>query len=212
MPARTSIIGLRFARLKIIADAPDRIDGRGRHARMCVCLCDCGNQATLRYGDLYTGNTKSCGCYRIGKCIEDHFIHGHAFSSGNSRTYRSWRHMIERCTKPNDKAWKNYGGRGITVCDRWHVFTNFLEDMGECPSGKMIDRINNDGNYEPGNVRWSTSKEQNRNRRFCHMVTVDGITACLSETCERLNIPLSRVKARIAMGWPDSILFTPSRR
>jgi len=94
------------------------------------------------------------------------YRHGHRPKYGKtSPTYNSWRDMKRRCHNPNRKAYKNYGGRGIKVCDRWMDFVNFLEDMGECPEGLTLDRINNDGNYEPGNCRWATRKQQVQNRR-----------------------------------------------
>ncbi len=89
------------------------------------------------------------------------YKHGHRYKNGKqSLTYQSWRHMKTRCQNPNCPDYKNYGGRGITVCERWMDFANFLEDMGERPENTTLDRINNDGNYEPGNCRWTTPREQ----------------------------------------------------
>lgn len=100
----------------------------------------------------------------MGKAL----THGHTISRAPSRTYVTWSHMIQRCTNPKRPAYARYGGRGITVCDRWLKFENFLADMGERPDGKTLDRFpNNKGNYEPGNCRWATVTEQNQNRAYC---------------------------------------------
>ncbi|MGA7988021.1 MAG: hypothetical protein WCB51_06440 [Candidatus Dormiibacterota bacterium] len=90
--------------------------------------------------------------------------HGQA-AGGGTRTYHAWKSMVRRCTNPSSADWPRYGGRGITVCNRWHRFENFLADMGPCPDDLTLDRINNDGNYEPGNCRWTTWEQQMRNRR-----------------------------------------------
>jgi hypothetical protein len=90
--------------------------------------------------------------------------HGHS-AGGGSRTYHAWSSMLQRCSKPTRRDWPRYGGRGTTVCDRWHRFENFLADMGACPDGPSLDRIDNDGNYEPGNCRWATFEQQMSNRR-----------------------------------------------
>jgi len=111
--------------------------------------------------------------------------------------------MRGRCFNPDNAAWANYGGRGITVCERWREFENFLEDMGECPSGFTLDRYpNNDGNYEPGNCRWATYRQQNRNRRDNRIITHNGQQKCLAEWAELLNLNYEMLKSRLNRGWP----------
>jgi hypothetical protein len=137
------------------------------------CLCDCGVIFEGRGFDLRSGHTISCGCFKtecttvMAKEVLSRLnvTHGHNPSSGSSPTYRTWRAMHTRCRYPTAVGYKNYGGRGIKVCEYWGDFSNFLKDMGERPSGTSIDRINPDGDYEPGNCRWATAKEQAANKR-----------------------------------------------
>jgi hypothetical protein len=109
--------------------------------------------------------------------------------------------MIDRCTKPTHQSWERYGGRGIKVCKRWLVFTNFLADMGTRPPNKSLDRKKNDGNYKPGNVRWATRSEQQRNTRRNHLITFDGHTLCAAEWVVRLGIKRSTFMSRFERGW-----------
>lgn len=128
-----------------------------------------------------------------------------------NRTYTTWQSMIQRCRNENCKSYCNYGGRGIRVCERWKSFSAFAQDMGEKPLGYTIDRINNDGDYEPGNCRWATMKQQNRNCRRNKPVVFEGKTICLADLCERFSIPYTRLRERVnRLGWPlDKALVAP---
>jgi hypothetical protein len=122
--------------------------------------------------------------------------HGHAYAGRPSPTYRSWKHMIDRCHNEKFNGFEYYGGKGVKVCDRWHVFVNFLADMGERPPGMTLDRLDSERDYEPGNCKWSTSKEQNRHRRRIAMfngvpMSRKEIAACLGITHHCLNKRMS---------------------
>lgn len=132
------------------------------------CICDCGNERVAKAENLLRGKSKSCGCDRHENRIKQVTKHGHANSDTGGRpspTYRGWRAMRQRCEDVNNNAYMDYGGRGITICERWKIFSNFLADMGERPKGRTLDRIDVDGNYEPGNCRWATWPEQALNKR-----------------------------------------------
>lgn len=163
MSARAiNLVGRFFGRLLVLYSAPPK--GVNRSLRW-VCRCTCGSLHEASSLTLRRGSVQSCGCAK-GELISARTTqHGETRGRELSPEFRSWTSMRARCRDPNAINYHRYGGRGITVCDRWHSFSAFLEDMGRKPTpAHTIDRVNNDGNYEPGNCRWATAKEQIANR------------------------------------------------
>lgn len=193
---KTHMIGNTFGRWTVLQDGGVT---KSRN-RLFVCRCQCGQERRITETRLKAGRARSCGCLTR----EMNTRHGHSPYRKASPEYRAWRAMWDRCTNPKLQNWKWYGGQGVRVCDQWEDFAVFLADVGVMPSpGMWLDRIRG-GNYEPGNVRWLTAKEQQRNRRNNHMIEHEGETMCLSAWAERAGISPLLLRQRLQAGWDMS--------
>jgi len=168
MPRRIDLSNKKFNKLTVIEQAP-HFNGRIRW----LCKCDCGNTTNVNTYDIKSGKTKTCGCAVGGK--ETHGL-------SKIPEYKIWASIIQRTTNPNDFSYPKYGGRGITVCDNWLKFENFIEDMGRRPNKNLsVERVNNDKGYFSDNCKWDTRKNQNRNKRSNRHVTINGITKLITD-------------------------------
>lgn len=173
---KIDLTGQRFGRLTILSSAPSI--NRKTHWN---CVCECGQLITTRADSLIEGNTQSCGCLRTDRCP---IKHGHNLGGKKTRTYTAWAGMKQRCL-PNHRDAYKYHARGIGIDPRWLQFENFLADVDECPEGMSIDRYpNNNGNYEPGNTRWATPKQQANNTRRTIKVFHSGSLVTISDLVE----------------------------
>ncbi len=197
---KLDLIDHNFGKLKVISYLHIN---RGR--TFSKCQCKCGNYINVLGTRLTSGNTKSCGCLRNEKLIDRRKTHG----SRKTKEYNTWCHIKARCFNKKHMQFKDYGGRGITVCSEWkNSFIKFLNDIGKAPSSKhSIDRINNNGDYEPKNCKWSTYKEQNSNKRTKRNVTINGITKSLQDWCDEYHINRGTLKYRLDKNWSHDKIF-----
>ena len=186
MPAKVKdYTGRRFGKLVVVEFAGIRALGtKGHSGAQWRCRCDCGNAVVIRRKYLAEGNSASCGCGRAEGLIR----HGHAKAKGkHSRTYKIWTGMRARCSNPRLKSYKSYGGKGVHVCDQWNSFETFLADMGECPKGYSIERINPAGNYEPENCKWIPLQEQHNNKQKLNFCVLEGERMRLRQADKKLG-------------------------
>jgi hypothetical protein len=172
------------------------------------CECSCGTRATVHRGNLRSGHTQSCGCLHREVARDGRTTHG----GTRSPEYAVWSSMIQRCYRQKTKMYPRYGGRGIRVCGRWrNSFAAFIEDMGKRPSPKhQIDRINNDGNYEPANCRWVTLRDQFNNRSSNVHLIVDGSSRTVAEWSRMTGVDDKLMYCRVKRGWADrDVVMTP---
>lgn len=197
-PRFKELAGQKFGRLRVLSLKGFLAYKDSRQA-VWICICDCKNRKLVRSSKLLSGGTKSCGCLRREAVAAKNTTHGGSYS----KTFICWQAMLRRCSNPNIPEWPRYGGRGITVCERWKKFENFREDMGERPSlNHSLDRFpDNDGNYDKSNCRWATYSQQNRNRRSNHNLTIGDRTMTITEWSEHSGVSKNTITGRLNLGW-----------
>lgn len=185
----------RFGLLTYVSEGPDR-----KATRRAIFRCDCGTVKPMGLNHILSGKVVSCGCEAQKRSRSRFTTHGEY----RSAEYRSWNAMMQRCHNENNDNYPDYGGRGISVCKQWHGplgVKRFIAYMGKRPDGMTLDRINNDGNYEPGNVRWATPTTQMNNRRSTRMLTHDGVTRPIADWNRDLGLSKNGVSERLRKGW-----------
>lgn len=187
----------------------------GRYGRKWRARCECGNEIFPTSGSLNSGLSTSCGCRRreiLAQAGHDNATH-RATIGGYTPEYRAWLGIKARCYHPTMESYKYYGARGIVMCASWlSSFEQFYADVGPKPTSKhSIERINVDGNYEPGNVKWATRKEQARNKRGTKLIMIDGVAKTQAEWCEEYSLPPTTFYNRLKLGWTGQDLLRQER-
>lgn len=200
MSRKLDLMGKKFGKLTAVKDS-----GKRPHKKVLwLCLCECGNECLVLATRLNSGSTRSCGCLIGETAIRTNTTHG----LSRSKTYKIWASMKRRCNSSRGSGYRKYRARGIRYCERWKTFDNFLEDMGECPDGYSIERIDYNGNYEPDNCKWLLLERQARNRRSNVLVSYKGETKMIIEWAEILNMKYTTLYCRLyAYGWPVEMAF-----
>ncbi|SDX85350.1 hypothetical protein SAMN05660923_03051 [Tepidimicrobium xylanilyticum] len=195
MSRRLELEGQKFGRLTVLGFHD--VDPKRKESRW-LCKCECGNKRIVRGWKLTSGHTKSCGCLNKERAIAASTTHG----LSSEKLYSIWKAMLARCENKKHPAYKDYGGRGIKVCDEWHDIRTFIKwaNNNGYKEGLELDRIDNNGNYEPSNCRFTTRKKQTRNTRRNINVTIDGQTKTLSEWAEIHNLKVNTLQYRYYRG------------
>ncbi len=206
-----AFVGRKFDRLTVLQFTGIKQFSSGQKHRYYECSCDCGLLAIVNQRALISGTTKSCGCLQKEETRKRCVTHGHSLGKSRSSTYRAWQNMWSRCTLPSSRSFPIYGGRGVSVCDRWKDFSKFLEDIGVKPSGQhSLDRFDVNGNYCPENCHWATATEQARNKRTTVFHEFRGKRITLPEICEIVGKTVSLVDSRLRRGWSleDAVILS----
>lgn len=192
-------IGNKYYMLTVISEEPQTRTSGGHSKRMIKCICDCGTVKVIRFEELRSGITKSCGCYSRNEASKRAKERNTKHGMYNTPEYNTWVSMKKRCLNKTHKSYKNYGGRGISICSEWiDSFDNFIKDMGFRPSLKhSLDRIDNNSNYNILNCRWATKTEQCRNRRSNILIEYKGESKCLQEWANELGFSWQKLYYRI---------------
>lgn len=196
--------GQRFGKLVVLSDPILKPRADGRNSSYFLCECHCGERKEIKGSSLLSskGGTKSCGCLQRQKLIKRNLKHGQAKVAKTSRTYVAWGNMKARCKNKNLNCFNNYGGRGITYDPRWEDFEQFYKDMGECPLGYQLERIDVEGNYCKENCIWATQDVQSNNKRTCVNITFNNKTQTLAQWAKELGIHKSTLRSRLFdLGW-----------
>lgn len=201
------LIGRRFGKLVVISRAENSKDDRS----MWLCKCDCGKEKIIKGKYLLNGNTKSCGCLSTELLIRRNIESGCRGGESYEKIYYTWYNMISRCKKGHGEDGENYKSRGISICKEWESYENFRDWSLEngFSENLTIDRVDNDGDYEPSNCRWTTVQVQANNRRSNHNVEFNGVTKTLADWSRFLNLDYGMLRARIKYGWGTDRLFSP---
>lgn len=213
------LTGQTFGRLTALRRVPPPPNVKfGNRNAYWECRCECGSVKVIAARVIKSGHTASCGCFHSERSAETarelFSVHGYSRPGNVAPEYSVWRSMIARCENENDRGYANYGGRGIKVCKRWRTsFTAFKQDMGKRPKGMSIDRIDNDGNYEPDNCRWASKTAQARNRRDRAPVEFNGRSMFLVDWAKETGIKLATLHDRIYKhGWTIEKALTTDPR
>lgn len=198
------LTGMKFGRLTVI----ERAENRNNRVHW-NCICECGNTCSVMSKHLISGHTRSCGC------LNNFFNRAGTHKMTNTAIYQTWSDIKKRCFNPNCECFKNYGGRGITICDEWknnfvafYDYVSKLEHFGE--EGYTLDRIDNNGNYEPNNLRWANWKTQCGNTRRNHFVEYNGEKILITHAAAQIGISATALRARIKKGDTGERLFRPA--
>lgn len=202
------LVGQQFARLTVLSRA-----GSQNKKTTWLCRCVCGNEVVVKSDNLKTGNTKSCGCQKRDSTIATMQATKRTHGRSQTTEYRIWVHIKQRCYNEKNAAYSDYGGRGITVCDRWKdSFEAFYADMGPRPDPEMsIDRRDVNGNYTPENCRWATQVEQCSNRRNNHLIEHNGETKTLTQWAREAGLHPTTIRLRLRNGWTMDQAMTRRR-